>query len=35
MEIFYTKLKTKRKAKKARLQTDQEFKEKMIYDLSI
>ena len=35
MEIFYTKLKTKRKGKKARLQTDQEFKQKMIYDLSI
>ena len=28
------KLETKRKGKKARLQTDQEFKQKMIYNLN-
>ena len=33
-EIFYNKVKGRRKGQKARLQTDQEFKQKKIFDLN-
>ena len=34
MEIFYEEVEGKRKGQKTRLETDQEFKQKKIFDLN-